>query len=118
MARSDGDSEIVNGLDAVAALAREAVPPMTPLQRMRGFQAVMARTDARRRKRRSLFVALRISVCRRYPNRQRLPFLPRMCRRPPRSYSSHKEWRRRAGPDRRRIRRRGRRRAACLPSIL
>ena len=63
MTRSDGDREIVNGLDAVAALAREAVPPMTPLQRMRGFQAVTARTEARRRKRRSLFVALSLSTC-------------------------------------------------------
>ena len=63
MARSDGDPEIVNGLDAVTALAREAVAPMTPLQRMRGFQAVMARTDARRRKQRSLFVALTLATC-------------------------------------------------------
>jgi len=62
MAQSDGDCEIVNGLDAVATLAREAVPPMTPLQRMRGFQAVAARTEARRRKRRSLFVALSLST--------------------------------------------------------
>jgi TolA-binding protein len=63
MTRSDGDREIVNGLDAVAELAREAVPPMTPLQRMRGFQAVLARTEARRRKRRSLLVALTLSSC-------------------------------------------------------
>ena len=63
MTRSDGDREIVNGLDAVAALAREAAPPMTPLQRMRGFQAVAARTEARRRKRRSLFWALSLSAC-------------------------------------------------------
>jgi TolA-binding protein len=63
MTRSDGEREIVNGLDAVAELAREAVPPMTPLQRMRGFQAVLARTEARRRKRRSLFVALTLSSC-------------------------------------------------------
>jgi len=63
MTRSDGDREIVNGLDAVAELAREAVPPMTPLQRMRGFQAVLGRTEARRRKRRSLFVALTLSSC-------------------------------------------------------
>ncbi len=53
----------MNGLDAVAGLAREAVPPMTPLQRMRGFQAVAARTEARRRKRRSLFVTLTLSSC-------------------------------------------------------
>src|SRR4051794_32871539 len=63
MTRSDGDREIVNGLDAVADLARDAVPPMTPLQRMRGFQAVLARTETRRRKRRSLFVALTLSSC-------------------------------------------------------
>ena len=63
MARSDGDREIVNGLDAVADLAREAVPPMTPLQRMRGFQAVAARTEARRRKRRSLFLGMSLATC-------------------------------------------------------
>jgi hypothetical protein len=63
MTRSDGDREIMNGLDAVAGVAREAVPPMTPLQRMRGFQAVAARIEGRRRKRRSLFVALSLSTC-------------------------------------------------------
>lgn len=63
MARSDGDHEIVNGLDAVVELACEAVPPMTPLQRMRGFQAVAARTEARRRKRRSLFLGVSLSTC-------------------------------------------------------
>src|SRR5438270_13437228 len=63
MTRSDGDREIVNGPDAVADLAREAVAPVTPLQRMRGFQAVRARTETRRRKRRSLFVALTLSTC-------------------------------------------------------
>ena len=63
MAESDGDCEIVNGLDAVTTLAREAVPPMTPLQRMRGFQTVAARTEARRRKRRSLFLGMSLSTC-------------------------------------------------------
>ncbi len=63
MTRSDGDREIVNGFEAVASLAREAAPPMTPLQRMRGLQAVTARTEARRRKQRSLFVALSLSTC-------------------------------------------------------
>ena len=63
MTRSDGDRDLINGLDAVAAVAREAVPPMTPLQRMRGWQAVTARTEARRRKRRMLFVAASLSTC-------------------------------------------------------
>src|SRR5689334_24822856 len=64
MARSDGgDHEIVNGLDAVAELACEAVPPMTPLQRMRGCQAAGARTEARRAKRRSLFLGASLSTC-------------------------------------------------------
>ncbi len=63
MIRSDGGRDPTDGLAAVAALAREAAPPMTPLQRMRGLQAVSLRREARQRRRRGLLVAFTLSAC-------------------------------------------------------
>jgi FecR-like protein len=64
MSRSDGERDIVSdGLEAVTALAREAAPPMTPLQRMRGLDVVMRRREAHQRGRRVALVAGGLSAC-------------------------------------------------------
>ncbi|HET6146669.1 MAG TPA: FecR domain-containing protein [Polyangia bacterium] len=54
----------MNGdLDIVAALARAAAPPMAPLQRMRGLEAVVRRGEARQRKRLVFSVAAGLAAC-------------------------------------------------------
>ena len=59
-----GDHGSMNGdLDIVAALARAAAPPMAPLQRMRGLEAVKRRGEARQRKRHVFAVAAGLSAC-------------------------------------------------------
>jgi hypothetical protein len=64
MTRSDGGGDPASdGLDAVAELVREASPPMTPLQRMRGLHAVTARRELRQRRRRVMAVVSALSAC-------------------------------------------------------
>jgi TolA-binding protein len=58
MSRFEGGTDpATDGLEAVAALVRQASAAMTPLQRMRGLEAVRRRSEARQRKRRTLLVA-------------------------------------------------------------
>ena len=58
----DRDRAMKGGLDVVAALARKAAPPMTPLQRMRGLDAVVRRGEARQRKRHLVKVGAGLSA--------------------------------------------------------
>ena len=62
MSRAEGECEaMTEDFQVISDLVREASPAMTPLQRMRGLQAVMARREAGLRKRRVLVVASALS---------------------------------------------------------